>query len=87
MGKTPYSPGDIFQFIVPLMADRNTKHTTHIPEQAGGSSPCQTPQAYRILVVEDERDRRQINAMVLNHAGYHVDTAEDGASGWDAQWS
>ena len=30
------------------------------------------------------RDIRRINAMVLHRAGYHVDTAEDGASGWKA---
>jgi DNA-binding response OmpR family regulator len=38
----------------------------------------------RILVVEDNRYIRQSNAMVLHNAGYHVDTAEDGASGWSA---
>ena len=37
-----------------------------------------------ILVVEDEPDIRRINAMVLHRAGYHVDTAENGASGWKA---
>jgi len=38
----------------------------------------------RILVVEDDPDIRRINAMVLHYAGYHVDTAADGASGWSA---
>ena len=38
---------------------------------------------HRILVVEDDPDIRHSNAMVLHHAGYHVDTAEDGASGWN----
>jgi len=56
--------------------------------QAGepGSAPihrelCPPP---RILVVEDDRDLRQINAIVLNHAGYTVDVAEDGAAAWEA---
>jgi DNA-binding response OmpR family regulator len=44
---------------------------------------CRTNAPRRILVVEDEPDVRRINAMVLHHAGYHVDTAEDGASGWN----
>jgi acetyltransferase-like isoleucine patch superfamily enzyme/CheY-like chemotaxis protein len=39
---------------------------------------------YRILVVEDDRDLRQINATVLFHAGYTVDVAEDGAAAWQS---
>jgi DNA-binding response OmpR family regulator len=38
----------------------------------------------RILVVEDDRNIRHSNAMVLHRAGYYVDTAGDGASGWGA---
>jgi DNA-binding NtrC family response regulator len=38
----------------------------------------------RILVVEDERDLRQITAEGLTDAGYQVDVAEDGASAWAA---
>jgi CheY-like chemotaxis protein len=34
--------------------------------------------------VEDDPKLRHINAMVLHHAGYHVDAAEDGAAGWNA---
>jgi DNA-binding response OmpR family regulator len=37
----------------------------------------------RILVVEDNRDLRQLNAGVLIHSGYAVDTAEDGAAAWE----
>jgi len=46
--------------------------------------PRQPSLLRRILVVEDDPDIRWINAMVLHHAGYHVDTAVDGASGWSA---
>jgi len=53
-------------------------------EPAGASLQCQARPMCRILVVEDDRYIRQSNAMVLHHAGYHVDTAEDGASGWKA---
>ena len=51
-------------------------------EPAGASPQCENKPVRRILVVEDEADLRRVNAMVLHHAGYHVDTAEDGASGW-----
>ena len=44
--------------------------------------PANPPQ--RILVVEDDRDLRQINAGVLIHSGYAVDVAEDGAAAWEA---
>ena len=38
----------------------------------------------RILVVEDDREQRQTNAMVLAFTGYTVDVAEDGAAAWEA---
>jgi DNA-binding NtrC family response regulator len=38
----------------------------------------------RILLVDDDRDLRSINARLLLESGYHVDTANDGASGWRA---
>lgn len=38
----------------------------------------------RILVVEDERDLRQLTAEVLMDAGYRVDVAVDGAAAWSA---
>jgi DNA-binding response OmpR family regulator len=38
----------------------------------------------RLLVVDDELDISQWIAQVLAGSGYQVDTAEDGASGWEA---
>jgi len=38
----------------------------------------------RILVVEDERDLRQLTAEVLVDGGYTVDVAVDGAAAWSA---
>ena len=38
----------------------------------------------RILVVEDERDLRQITAEGLSDTGYQVDVAEAGATAWTA---
>ena len=53
-------------------------------EPAGALLPCEASPPRRILVVDDEADIRRINAMVLHRAGYHVDTAEDGAFAWEA---
>src|SRR5665213_1741419 len=52
-------------------------------DPSGAPVQCQTSPPCRILVVEDEPIIRRINAMVLHHAGYHVDTAEDGAFAWE----
>ena len=38
----------------------------------------------RLLVVEDDVAARNLSAETLTNAGYQVDTAEDGAAGWDA---
>jgi len=51
---------------------------------AGNPDGAGTNLRHRILVVEDDRERRQVNAMVLTHAGYAVDMAEDGAAAWEA---
>ena len=40
--------------------------------------------AHRILVVDDEADIRMINAGVLTHLGYQVDSVADGAAAWEA---
>ena len=60
------------------------KIMTQAGQPAGAALQSQTSPPRRILVVEDDRDLRQINAMLLHHAGYHVDTAVDGATGWSA---
>ena len=53
-------------------------------ETAGVALLCQPNPVRRILVVEDNYDLCQVNAMILHYAGYHVDTAADGASAWKA---
>ena len=50
----------------------------------GTAPPSRTHPPDRILVVEDDVLVRQLNATVLLHSGYAVDTAEDGAAAWDA---
>ena len=52
------------------------------PFDAPGQS--QTDPRRRILLVDDDGDVRSLNAEVLVRSGYHVDTADDGASGWRA---
>ena len=37
-----------------------------------------------ILVVDDDKDIRQISAAALTRSGYQVDAAEDGAAAWKA---
>jgi DNA-binding response OmpR family regulator len=38
----------------------------------------------RILVVEDDENIRELNALVLTGSGYDVDAVVDGAAGWEA---
>ena len=38
----------------------------------------------RILVVDDDSDARQLSVDVLMDSGYDVESANDGAAGWDA---
>jgi two-component system cell cycle response regulator CpdR len=38
----------------------------------------------RILVVDDDEDIRRFNAEALIGSGYHVESAVDGAAGWEA---
>jgi two-component system OmpR family response regulator len=63
------------------MTDNQTSHTE---QQATAPDPGRTNPPHRILLVDDNRDDRQLHAEVLGRAGYHVDTAEDGAAGWRA---
>jgi CheY-like chemotaxis protein len=39
---------------------------------------------FRILVVDDDRDSRQTSVEVLVASGYEVESANDGAAGWEA---
>ncbi|HXC99692.1 MAG TPA: response regulator [Verrucomicrobiae bacterium] len=59
------------------------KTISQTPEAA--RAPLQRPvkPSHRILVVEDDRDIRQLNTEALTQCGYHVDAAKDGADAWD----
>jgi signal transduction histidine kinase len=39
------------------------------------------PQEWKLLIVDDEADIREVMALALEDAGYHVETASDGAAG------
>ena len=52
-------------------------HAVTTPIHDRGGSP------HRILVVDDDRDIRTLSATALIRFGYKVDTAEDGAEGWE----
>jgi two-component system chemotaxis response regulator CheY len=81
MGKTPYSARKVPQLMVCIMTD---KIMTQVGKPAGPLLLCEASPPRNILVVDDDPDIRRINAMVLHRAGYHVDTAEDGAVALDA---
>jgi DNA-binding response OmpR family regulator len=55
-----------------------SSETTAAPPQ-----PQMNP-THRILLVDDDRTTRRLNAFVLNHAGYQVDEAPDGAAAFEA---
>ena len=47
-------------------------------------APAPSPLTKRVLVVNDESDARQLIVEVMTKLGYEVESAEDGAKGWDA---
>jgi DNA-binding response OmpR family regulator len=53
-------------------------------ESTAAQARCEATPSNRILVVDDDRDLRLLSADVLGGFGYRVDTAEDGAAGWEA---
>ncbi len=48
------------------------------------SRPIPARAVHRLLVVDDDVSLRQLSAELLNHSGYEVDAAEDGAAAWEA---
>lgn len=56
----------------------------NLPKFAVTSVPEETNPPHRILVVDDDGDARQLSVDVLTGCGYQVETAKNGAAGWDA---
>jgi DNA-binding response OmpR family regulator len=56
-----------------------------VPQNAAGAPVReQLDPAYRILVVDDNKEIRQQSIAILAGSGYEVEGAKDGAAGWDA---
>jgi DNA-binding NtrC family response regulator len=72
---------EMFRVTMPYMT---AKYLSRFTEPGCDPLKQHTISRYRILVVEDQHDLRQITAEVLIDAGYRVDVAEDGASAWTA---
>jgi two-component system OmpR family response regulator len=66
------------------MPDMKHDHISNEGESSGAPAEVRPKPPRRILLVDDEREVLNLNADVLVRAGYLVDTAEDGASGWKA---
>jgi DNA-binding response OmpR family regulator len=64
--------------------DMNTLLEFPVPTTAVAPAQGETNPPHRILVVDDDCGVRRLVADVLICSGYHVDTVEDGASGWRA---
>jgi len=61
-----------------------TEFVTPAVRTADRALPSQPDPGQRILVVEGGDDLRQLNAEVLQDAGYQVEAAEEGAAAWAA---
>ena len=71
--------------LVSLQDYRSIKdtRTSHAGETAAAQAQREASPHRRILVVDDNRVIRRLNAERLIQSGYHVDVAEDGAIAWD----
>jgi CheY-like chemotaxis protein len=54
-----------------------------VKQAATGSHGEAQEMAFRILLVDDEADSREIVARLLELDGYHVETAQDGSEALD----
>jgi len=68
--------------VPPPTPDRRPKALRCFPAAASGTGPPDSP--HRILVVDADRDLRRLYVEFLVGAGYSVDVARDGATGWKA---
>ncbi|MEJ0091315.1 MAG: response regulator [Limisphaerales bacterium] len=64
-----------------IMAD---DEISQAEKPANATIPDQINPPYRILVVDDDGDTRQISINVLVNSGYEVEGVTDGAAGWEA---
>jgi DNA-binding NtrC family response regulator len=81
LGKTPHVHCPAFRLTYGNMNEFNRPSAGN-PASEFAESQSGFPR--RILVVEEERDLRQLSAEVLIDDGYQVEVAEDGATAWTA---
>jgi len=62
----------------------NGKQIRGTREQPNAQTQDQIHSPARILLVDDDRDRRHLNSEVLTSSGYNVEGVNDGAAGWEA---
>ena len=62
----------------------NNNEIRQTGESASAPTRGQVNPSNRILVVDDDISIRELSVAVLIPSGYQVDTAEDGAAGWEA---
>lgn len=62
--------------------EENTPSPNKVPDDMAFQKETNPPR--RILVVDDDEALLRLNVEVLTNAGYHVDSAQDGAAAWNA---
>jgi DNA-binding response OmpR family regulator len=68
---------------LPMENGMKDNKTSHVTEPANAS--CQRPirSTHRILVVDEDRDIRQLYVDALAGPGYHVDATDNGTTAWE----
>jgi PAS domain S-box-containing protein len=62
----------------------NDNELSQVADSSGAPLPCPAKSPYRVLVVDDDSDARQLSLEVLAGSGYEVEGVKDGAAGWEA---
>jgi DNA-binding response OmpR family regulator len=71
----PYTIPEMLRLVKKVLCEAGSATATD-------RSPVRTPQ--RILIVDEDNDLRMLYAEALSARGYEVDSAADGAAGWEA---
>src|ERR1700690_4165551 len=80
MGKHPMAGANIRAYSCAMQEEKNS------PASKPAEAPLESHlhAVHRLLVVDDDISPRQLSTELLNHSGYEVDAAEDGAAAWEA---
>jgi CheY-like chemotaxis protein len=95
----PFSPGKLLETVIEVLnaVDKvansaklfrdcamQDEHISPAAKPASPPVPERINLSYRILVVDDDKDTRQLSMDVLTDFGYEVEGVTDGAAGWAA---